>query len=73
MKSRKKAPIGTSNSAADSSTNQDPRPTGPTEEQVRLRAYELYVERGRADGRDLEDWFQTEREIIEIIRKRQPA
>ena len=71
MKSRKKAP--TSKSAARSSRIQDRRSTGPTEEQIRLRAYEIYVERGRADGQDLEDWFQAERELTEIIRKRQSA
>lgn len=27
------------------------------------RAYELYEQRGRQDGRDLEDWLQAEREL----------
>jgi hypothetical protein len=27
------------------------------------RAYDIYVERGRADGFDLEDWLQAEREL----------
>lgn len=71
MKSPKKAP--TSKSAARSSRIQDRRSTGPTEEHIRLRAYELYVERGRADGKDLEDWFQSERELTEMVRKRQSA
>lgn len=29
------------------------------------RAYELYLARGRADGRDLEDWLTAERELRE--------
>jgi len=32
-------------------------------EQIRSRAYELYVERGREDGHDQEDWLQAEAEI----------
>jgi DUF2934 family protein len=30
------------------------------EEQIRCRAYELYEERGREDGHDLEDWLRAE-------------
>jgi len=33
------------------------------EEQIRRRAYELYEQRGREDGRDQEDWFRAEEEI----------
>jgi hypothetical protein len=35
----------------------------PTEQQIRQRAYELYEQRGRTDGHDLDDWLQAEREI----------
>jgi len=35
----------------------------PTEQQIQQRAYELYEQRGRTDGHDLEDWLQAEREI----------
>lgn len=34
-----------------------------TEEQIRLRAYEIYLERGGADGNDADDWLQAEREL----------
>jgi Protein of unknown function (DUF2934) len=34
------------------------------EEQIRCRAYELYEERGREDGHDVEDWLRAEAEII---------
>jgi hypothetical protein len=34
------------------------------EEDVRVRAYELYEARGQQDGHDLEDWFRAEDEII---------
>lgn len=32
-------------------------------EEVERRAYELYLERGGEDGRDLEDWVRAEDEI----------
>lgn len=35
------------------------------DEVIRHRAYELYEERGREDGRDLEDWFRAEAEIAQ--------
>jgi hypothetical protein len=33
------------------------------EEQIRLRAYELYVESGYSDGNHEEHWFAAEREL----------
>lgn len=33
------------------------------EEEIRRRAYELYEERGREDGHDLDDWLCAEAEI----------
>jgi len=33
------------------------------EEQIRVRAYELYVARGGEDGHDVEDWLEAEAEI----------
>jgi len=38
-------------------------PYEPTIEEIRARAYDLYVERGRLDGFDLENWFQAEEEL----------
>jgi hypothetical protein len=35
-----------------------------TEEYIRLRAYQLYEQRGRQDGHDVEDWLQAEAEIL---------
>lgn len=40
--------------------------TGPTqnlEERIRCRAYELYEQRGRKHGQDLEDWLRARAEI----------
>ncbi len=33
------------------------------EERIRLRAYELYVQRGSESGSEFEDWLQAEEEI----------
>jgi hypothetical protein len=33
------------------------------QEEIRRRAYELYEERGRGDGHDIEDWLRAEAEI----------
>jgi hypothetical protein len=33
------------------------------EEEIRLRAYEIYLERGEQPGRELDDWLQAERDL----------
>ena len=33
------------------------------EQEIRRRAYEIYLERGEESGRDLEDWLQAEGEL----------
>lgn len=38
----------------------------PTAEQIEQRAYELYLERGGADGGDVDDWLAAERELTEV-------
>ena len=35
----------------------------PTEDDVRRRAYERYLERGGGNGTDFEDWLEAEREV----------
>ena len=32
-------------------------------EEIRLRAYEIYLERGGFPGNELDDWLQAEREL----------
>ena len=34
------------------------------EHAIRLRAYELYVQRGRAEGRAADDWLAAEAEFL---------
>ena len=33
------------------------------EDQIRLRAYQLYEERGREDGHEQEDWFRAKEDL----------
>jgi hypothetical protein len=35
----------------------------PLEEQIRQRAFEIYLQRGGQDGSDLDDWQQAEAEL----------
>lgn len=35
----------------------------PSYDAVAQRAYELFCERGCADGRDVDDWLQAEQEL----------
>ena len=36
----------------------------PAHEQIAMRAYEIYLERGAADGHHEEDWLLAEAELI---------
>ena len=33
------------------------------EQDIRIRAYEIYLQRGGQPGNELEDWLQAEREL----------
>ena len=37
----------------------------PDREKLASRAYELYLERGGADGMDMDDWLEAERELMQ--------
>jgi len=49
--------------ASDSTTKPKQGPLPSTEELIRVRAYQLYQERGCEDGCDLDDWLRAETEI----------
>jgi len=38
--------------------------TVPSQDRIRVRAYELYQSRGREPGQDEQDWLRAEREIL---------
>ena len=35
----------------------------PSEEEIRMRAYRRYLERGGGDGQDFDDWLEAEKEL----------
>lgn len=37
----------------------------PTEEEIAIRAYHIYIERGGVEGDPLDDWLQAERELAQ--------
>ena len=41
----------------------DTSAAGADRDRIAMRAYELYLARGRSEGRELDDWLAAEREI----------
>ena len=35
----------------------------PTQQEISVRAYEIFIARGAQHGRDQEDWYQAENEL----------
>ena len=42
-------------------------------DRIAARAYELYLQRGGAHGRETEDWLEAEREVSGFSRARRPS
>jgi len=59
MKTRKQKNVGQFQTAPTINTPKLP----PSPEQIRQRAKEIYLARGGAAGRELDDWLQAEREL----------
>jgi len=43
------------------------------DEEIRRRAYEIYLQRGEQPGRELDDWLQAERELERGVLRRAQA
>jgi hypothetical protein len=43
------------------------------EDRIRARAFEIYLDRGREDGRALDDWLQAKAEVLHAIAKPKAA
>lgn len=42
----------------------------PSPEQIAARAYQIFLERGRVSGHDMDDWLQAEYELMQLpVRK----
>jgi hypothetical protein len=39
----------------------------PSHEEIRRRAYEVYLERGDLPGDELDDWLRAERELQKVV------
>lgn len=50
-------------SGRNSSTTSSTSPITPAPQDIRVRAYEIYVANGAQPGREVEDWVQAEREL----------
>jgi len=53
----------TAASKAQEITTTLPQSLGNVEERIRFRAYELFEQRGRNHGFDVEDWLRAETEV----------
>ena len=49
--------------SGDDATRNDSMGSEPSEEEIRMRAYRRYLERGGSDGLDFEDWLEAEKEL----------
>ena len=61
----KTAQSKTTPSADDLDVVEATEPAQPTEEEIAVRAYHIYLERGGAEGNPTEDWLQAERELAD--------
>jgi hypothetical protein len=43
------------------------------EDRIRVRAYEIYEERGRKDGHDLEDWVEAKTQVLGVAKNPKAA
>ena len=40
------------------------RSNPPTQEEIAIAAYEIFISRGATDGRDVDDWLEAERALL---------
>ncbi len=59
-----KAPANKSVAADTSETTSVSMASEPSEDDIRLRAYHRYLERGGGHGMDFEDWIEAKRELL---------
>jgi Protein of unknown function (DUF2934) len=62
-RSKKTAANPGSESTALPATNGNGNGNGNVEEAIRVRAYQLFEQRGRTHGHDVEDWFRAIAEV----------
>jgi Protein of unknown function (DUF2934) len=57
--------------SASPETQKKPRKAAkkPTNEEIALHAYHIYLKRGSTPGDPMQDWIQAERELSEALKK----
>jgi hypothetical protein len=45
------------------SSDKKPKPQSPTHEQIRARAYQIFLARGGTPGHEIDDWLLAEIEL----------
>jgi hypothetical protein len=69
-------PTGHGSADADTTspeTEEAPVGNSPHDEEIRHRAYEIYLERGELQGQELDDWLTAERELERGVPRREQA
>lgn len=67
MPSKPKVHASTETSATQAPRGESSAGNSVREEEIRRRAYEIYLEGGEQPGRELEDWLQAEREFESLL------
>lgn len=63
MSSKPKRNESTGAEVTQAETGELPVRNSARHEEIRVRAYDIYLERGGQPGGELDDWFQAEREL----------
>jgi hypothetical protein len=66
-RSPKRSANGKPRKRAKTSTAKSAGTQRPSQEQIAARAYFLWEQKGRLQGRDLEDWFEAEAQLQNLI------
>jgi hypothetical protein len=70
MASKAKIIVSTNPTQADTVVEESEEALQPTREQeIRNRAYEIYLQRGGQPGYELVDWLQAERELTKRVQR----
>ena len=69
MKSKRISPSQAPNTTAPSAPMTERRPPAPpTQEQIAALAHAIWIDRGCPEGRDLDNWFEAERQLRGEVR-----
>ena len=55
--------IASTSAVIDDAATMEPMDDFPSEDDIRVRAYHRYLERGGTDGMAVDDWVEAEREL----------